>query len=142
MSQPHRRRDTCRLCGNGDLVSVLELTPTPPANAFVGEAALTTEQPCYPLDVYFCAGCGHVQLLDVVDPRLLFEDYVYVSGTSPHFVKHFEDYADSVIGRFKPTAGSLVIDIGSNDATLLSVVPMGQCRLSHNGVVEWLEINA
>jgi len=120
MSQPHRRRDTCRLCGNGDLVSVLELTPTPPANAFVGEAALTTEQPCYPLDVYFCAGCGHVQLLDVVDPRLLFEDYVYVSGTSPHFVKHFEDYTEGVIGRFKPPAGSLAVDIGSNDATLLS----------------------
>ena len=120
MSQPHRRRDTCRLCGEGDLVSVLELTPTPPANAFVGEDALGTEQPCYPLDVYFCAGCGHVQLLDVVDPRLLFEDYVYVSGTSPHFVKHFEDYAESVIGRFKPPPGSLVVDIGSNDGTLLS----------------------
>lgn len=101
-------------------MSVLEMTPTPPANAFVGEAALTTEQPCYPLDVYFCADCGHVQLLDVVDPRLLFEDYVYISGTSPHFVKHFEDYAKDVIGRFKPPAGSLAVDIGSNDATLLS----------------------
>jgi len=120
MNQPHRRRDTCRLCGGSDLVSVLELTPTPPANAFVGEDALGTEQPCYPLDVFFCAGCGHVQLLDVVDPRLLFEDYVYVSGTSLHFVKHFEDYAESVIGRFKPPAGSLVVDIGSNDGTLLS----------------------
>ncbi len=120
MNQPHRRRDTCRLCGDGDLVSVLELTPTPPANAFVAEEALTTDQPCYPLDVYFCRGCGHVQLLDVVDPGLLFEDYVYVSGTSPYFVKHFEDYADAVIGRFEPPAGSLVVDIGSNDGTLLS----------------------
>ena len=120
MNQPYRRRDTCRLCGDGDLVSVLELTPTPPANAFVSEEALTTDQPCYPLDVYFCRGCGHVQLLDVVDPGLLFENYVYVSGTSPHFVKHFEDYADGVIGRLEPPAGSLVVDIGSNDGTLLS----------------------
>ena len=30
-----RRRDTCRLCGGGDLTLVLALTPTPPANAFV-----------------------------------------------------------------------------------------------------------
>ena len=115
-----RRRDTCRLCGGKDLHTVLELTPTPPANAFVGETGLDSEQPCFPLDVFFCRGCGHVQLLDVVDPGLLFEDYVYVSGTSPVFVEHFERYADDVTRRFGPEPGSLVVDIGSNDGTLLA----------------------
>ncbi|MEE9316694.1 MAG: class I SAM-dependent methyltransferase [Rhodospirillales bacterium] len=115
-----RRRDTCRLCGGKDLRPVLELTPTPPANAFVGETGLDSEQPCFPLDVFFCRGCGHVQLLDVVDPGLLFEDYVYVSGTSPVFIEHFERYADDVTRRFAPEPGSLVVDIGSNDGTLLA----------------------
>ncbi len=120
MSEPYHRRDTCRLCGGEDLAPVLKLTPTPPANAFVGEDALDTEQACFPLDVFFCGDCAHVQLIDVVDPELLFENYVYVSGTSPTFVKHFDDYASSVIGRFAPAPGSLVVDIGSNDGTLLS----------------------
>ena len=87
---PCRWRDTCRLCGGNDLSMVLALTPTPPANAFVEEAAKDIEQPCFPLDVYFCGTCAHVQLLDIVDPGELFENYVYVSGTSPTFVEHFD----------------------------------------------------
>ncbi|MDA1089163.1 MAG: class I SAM-dependent methyltransferase [Proteobacteria bacterium] len=117
---PCRRRDTCRLCGGDDLALVLKLTPTPPANAFVDAEHLNAEQACFPLDVFFCGTCFHVQLLDVVDPGLLFENYVYVSGTSPSFVKHFDEYAAAVLDRFGSAKGSLVVDIGSNDGTLLS----------------------
>ncbi len=121
MSALCQRRETCRLCGGGDLTQVLSLTPTPPANAFVGAAALDQPQGCFPLDVFFCEDCAHVQLLDVVDPALLFENYVYVSGTSPVFVKHFENYAGDMVRRFvAQPAGALAIDIGSNDGTLLA----------------------
>ncbi|CUW38103.1 SAM-dependent methyltransferase [Magnetospirillum sp. XM-1] len=116
----HHRRDTCRLCGSKRLTEVVRLAPTPPANAFVPASDLDKAQERFPLDVFFCEDCAHVQLLDVVDPRVLFEHYVYVSGTSPVFVKHFEDYAAFVMERFKPVAGGLVLDIGSNDGTLLS----------------------
>ena len=67
----------------------MELTPTPPANAFVPEHLLAHPQRCYPLNVYFCLDCGHVQLLDIIDPGDLFTEYVYVSGTSPANVEHF-----------------------------------------------------
>jgi len=113
------RRQTCRLCGGRRLTRVLELAPTPPANAFVSREELNKPQPCFPLDVFFCEDCFHVQLLDVVDPSVLFENYVYVSGTSPSFVAHFENYAKGVLDQFKPAPGSLVLDIGSNDGTLL-----------------------
>ena len=119
MSSLCHRRDACRLCGGRRLELVLALTPTPPANAFVAASELGSPQERFPLDVFFCADCGHVQLLDVVDPRLLFENYVYVAGTSPVFVRHFESYAQDVLRRFSPAAGSLVVDIGSNDGTLL-----------------------
>ncbi|MDP6781913.1 MAG: class I SAM-dependent methyltransferase, partial [Alphaproteobacteria bacterium] len=114
-----RRRATCRLCDSGDLSLVLSLTPTPPANAFVTADALNAPQECFPLDLSLCGECGHLQLLHVVDPSLLFADYVYVSGTSPSFVAHFEDYAASVIKAYQPPPGALVVDIGSNDGTLL-----------------------
>jgi len=116
---PVRRRDDCRLCGSRRLTLVLALTPTPPANAFVPAGDRNKPQACFPLDVFFCEDCGHVQLLDVVDPRILFENYVYVSGTSPVFVRHFESYAGAVLDRFRPAPGGLVVDIGSNDGTLL-----------------------
>ena len=96
---------------------MLSLAPTPPANAFVNESQLADIQPIFPLDVFFCEDCHHVQLLDVVDPVVLFENYVYVSGTSPVFVKHFDDYAAFVINAYAPPPGAFVIDIGSNDGT-------------------------
>ena len=114
-----RRRATCRLCDSDDLSLVLSLTPTPPANAFITADALDTPQECFPLDLHICGACGHLQLLHVVDPSLLFADYVYVSGTSPSFVAHFEDYATHVIETYRPPPGALVVDIGSNDGTLL-----------------------
>ena len=119
MNAACHRRTTCRLCGGQHLSEVLSLEPTPPANAFVSEDQLSEPQPTFPLDVFFCEDCHHVQLLDVVDPAVLFENYVYVSGTSPLFVKHFEDYAAFVIDTYAPPPGSLVFDIGSNDGTLL-----------------------
>jgi len=116
---PCSRRQSCRLCGESELTLAFSLTPTPPANAFVPEEQLGEDQPVFPLDLFFCEGCKHLQLLDVVDPEILFRDYVYVSGTSVSFVKHFEDYANYCIDRFKPEPGALVVDIGSNDGTLL-----------------------
>ncbi len=121
MNKYCRRRSTCRLCGGGRLTAVLSLEPTPPANAFVTLSEAATEQERFPLDVFFCEDCAHVQLLDVVDPRVLFENYVYVSGTSPVFVKHFEDYAEQVLKRFQAAENGLAVDIGSNDGTLLGV---------------------
>jgi SAM-dependent methyltransferase len=114
-----RRRQSCRLCENVDLSKVLSLEPSPPANAFVPASARSIEQTSFPLDVWFCRACKHLMLLDIVDPALLFSDYVYASGTSRVFVAHFEDYARFVTERFDLTAGDLVVDVGSNDGTLL-----------------------
>ena len=98
---------------------VFQLTPTPPANAFVPESELSIEQERFPLDVFFCRNCTHVQLLDVVDRRSVFEHYVYVSGTSPVFTRHFEAYAQDVMARYAGPGDALIVDVGSNDGTLL-----------------------
>lgn len=115
----HVLRRDCRLCGSHDLERVLELTPTPPANAFVGRDQLSPPQACYPLDLYFCRACTHVQLCDVVDPKILFEHYVYVSGTSSAYRKHLQDYAADVMARYLPDPGAEILEIGSNDGTFL-----------------------
>ena len=114
------RRTECRLCGSTALELVISLRPTPPANAFVPADLVGQPQECFPLEVYFCNQCSHAQLLDVVDPQELFRNYVYVSGTSPSFVKHFADYADQLVRAYQPASGALVVDIGSNDGTILA----------------------
>jgi|APSaa5957512535_1039671.scaffolds.fasta_scaffold41381_2 SAM-dependent methyltransferase len=120
MSVTSYRKSLCALCGSADLTTVLRLAPTPPANAFElpdKQGATTTR---FPLELGFCGNCSHVQLLDVVDASYLFSDYVYVSGTSPAFVAHFDRLAEHLIDELHLTDGDLVVDIGSNDGTLLS----------------------
>ncbi len=114
-----KHKSECRLCQSKDILKVLKLASTPPANAFIPKEKLSFEQKKYPLELFFCRNCYHLQLTEVVDPSELFENYVYVSGTSKIFVEHFKNYAQDIVNRFKPSLDKYVLDIGSNDGTLL-----------------------
>lgn len=99
---------------------VFSLAPTPPANELLGAASDAATQESFPLDLYFCSDCYHLQLSDVVNPSRLFSNYVYVSGTAPSFRRHFQQYAAEIIKQYTVEQDSLIVDIGSNDGTLLS----------------------
>lgn len=114
-----RRRTTCRLCDAHTLDRVLSLTPTPPANAFVAATKRGDPQDHFPLDVFLCRGCGHVQLLDVVDPLRLFQRSRSPIQSLPLAVAYFDAYARELMQRFPLAQNSLVVEIGSNDGTLL-----------------------
>ncbi len=113
------KRNTCRLCGKNDFDKVLELTPTPPADEYVSVERLQKVQKAYPIDLYLCRSCGVTQLLDVIDTDEVYLNYTYETVSSFGLVKHFEKYANDFMDQFKPKLGRLVLDIGSNDGTLL-----------------------
>ena len=119
MSDSYYERTTCRLCGNDSFATLIDLGAQPPANAFLAPETIGDEEH-YPLHVVRCVDpeCGFVQLKHVVDPEILFGEYVYVSSTSPVFVKHFENYAQSMDSRLG-LEGALTLDIGSNDGILV-----------------------
>ncbi len=112
-------RTTCRICRSAKLELILSFGPTPLANAFLDERDRYGSELSFPLDVYLCKDCGFVQLLDVVNPVVLFKDYVYVSSTSPVFVEHFETFAKQASLKLGLSKKSFVVDIGSNDGILL-----------------------
>jgi SAM-dependent methyltransferase len=108
------------MCDGKDLERVMELTPTPPGNNFLKKEELNTQEISYPLELYHCKDCFHVQLGHVVDPEILYQNnYSYLSATSAFFVKHLRDYARDMVERFELKPGMLVADIGSNDGTCL-----------------------
>jgi SAM-dependent methyltransferase len=112
-------RKTCRMCDSAELHVILRLEPTPPGDHYVTAAALDVPQPAYPMTLVMCERCGLAQLPDVVDPEILYRDYIYNTSISLGLVRHFDEYAAAVIERAAVPAESLVIDIGSNDGTLL-----------------------
>ena len=114
-----RHRGTCRVCDAPDPELILSLGPTPLANAFPASPGEFAGEAYYPLDLYFCPRCSLLQLLDVVDPAVLFRNYLYVTGTSSTMAAHNQEYARTVRGLVQPDSTDLVVDIASNDGSLL-----------------------
>jgi SAM-dependent methyltransferase len=113
------RRGSCRICEGTDLEAILSLGPTPLANAFLRSPDEFEAERAYPLDLYFCARCGLLQLLDVVSPEVLFRHYLYVTGTSATQTEHNRRYARAVVDRLGLGTADLVAEVASNDGTLL-----------------------
>ncbi|KKR55419.1 MAG: Methyltransferase type 11, partial [Candidatus Curtissbacteria bacterium GW2011_GWA1_40_24] len=99
-----------------------DLGDTALANSFLKKEDLGKPEPKYPLKVYFCDNCGLNQLTDVVEPKILFKDYVYFSSDMPVLPEHFRNYANEVVSNFTTSTNDLVVEIGSNDGLLLGAI--------------------
>lgn len=109
----------CRVCKNNNFTKIFNFGPTPLANEFLKKEQIDLPEYFYPLEVYFCNRCSFIELGIVIDPKILFGNYVYVSSTSSVFVNHFNEFAKTIHQQFNLNKKSLVIDIGSNDGILL-----------------------
>ena len=116
---PHRHRSSCRACGSARLELFLSLGATALANEFLGSVAEVESELVFPLDVYFCESCSLVQLLDVVDPSVLFGSYIYVTGTSETIAAHNRALARNVVQDRGLGTEDVVVEIASNDGSLL-----------------------
>ena len=112
------KRKTCRLCDHSILEKVVKLKPIPLAEKYT-TLEESPDHSVYPIDLYMCRNCGHVQLLDVINSDTLWENYTYHSAQTKGIVDHFKEISASIIEKNQPNKGSLIIDIGSNDGSLL-----------------------
>jgi predicted TPR repeat methyltransferase len=111
---------TCLVCAGTDVELFLDLGETTLANKFLDESELAAGgEPSFPLRVGFCHTCRHVQLMEIVPPAAMFEDYLYISGASDTLRAHLDELAKVMVDRHSLGADDLVIDIGSNDSSLL-----------------------
>ncbi len=115
----YHKRTSCRACEGQRLRQFLTLGPQPLANSFLGSPNEFDSESRYPLDVYFCDDCSLVQILDVIDPEALFRHYLYVTGTSETIAAHNREYAREVVESLALGADDLVVEIASNDGSLL-----------------------
>ena len=123
------RRQDCRLCKSDNIEEVLPLTPTALCDAYVRSDRVADEQPVYPLGLFLCRECGYVHLPYVVDPEMIYRDYIYVTTSSMGLASHFDRYAQAVLSRITPGPACLVVDLGSNDGTLLGFFRQAHCRV-------------
>jgi SAM-dependent methyltransferase len=105
----------CICCGENNLVNVLDLGNQPLANSYHDNSKLLD---VFPLKLNLCKNCFHLQLSHIVNPDLLFRNYLYVSGTSGTLHKYFKWFVNFISEYTKRKIGS-VLDIACNDGTQL-----------------------
>jgi hypothetical protein len=110
---------SCRSCGAGELVPVLDLGLHPLANALRTEEELAGEERRYPLDVAACPACSLVQLTYSVPPEEMFSDYPYFSSVSPTLVAHAKAIAERQVAYLGLGPDDLAMELASNDGYLL-----------------------
>ena len=111
----------CQICNNANLKSVLFLGYLPPVNQLHPIGTKPKEQPSYPAELLYCPKCYLVQLGLVVDPQVIFpKEYPYTSGTTKVLRDNFVDLGEEVKKIIGLKTDDLVVDVGSNDGTLLS----------------------
>jgi hypothetical protein len=113
--------DTCQVCGAQNLEPVLDLGHQAPCDSLLWPAHLRQAESTFPLRLFRCPECTLAQIDYVVPPQVLFfPEYPYRSGITPTLTRNLRGTAFTAIERLRLAPGSLAIDIGSNDGTLLS----------------------
>src|SRR5436190_19942713 len=110
----------CQACGHAPLRKVLSLGYMPPVNQMVPIGEPARQQPWFPTELLYCQKCELVQLGLAVDPVIIFPpEYPYTSGTTKLLRDNFADLYREATDMLKLGESDLVIDLGSNDGTLL-----------------------
>ena len=109
----------CILCNKGNLKSFVNLGNSPLANNLVSLKDYKKKEKKYPLILGKCKKCNHVQLKYLVNPKYMFDNYLYLSSASTTLEKHLNSIPEVINKIKKIKKNDLVIDIGSNDTTLL-----------------------
>src|SRR5471030_2862549 len=111
----------CQVCGGKNLKSVLFVGYLPPVNTMPVVGTVPVEELAFPLEMMRCPDCELVQIGLDVDQNILFPpSYPYRSGSTKILRTNFANLAEEASAKLGLTAGDLVVDIGSNDGTLLS----------------------
>lgn len=129
----YRKIKACRICGNKNLVPLIDLgrlylTGVFPQNSRekIGKGPLRLVK----CDEKNGKSCGLVQLEHNYNLDILYGDnYGYRSGLNSSMVKHLQNKVKKICKIVDLKSGDLVIDIGSNDATLLKAYPQGKFQL-------------
>ena len=132
-------RTSCRVCG-GELLPILDLGMQclPAWNPRAGMGG-----PSAPLELMRCnhRPCSLVQLRDTTDADFLWKhaDYGYRSGINQTMRHALADVTAGIASKVALNSGDVVVDIGSNDSTLLRTYSASLHRIGFEPIEKFRE---
>jgi len=119
--------ESCKICGNKKLKKVLKLNEQYISATFVkSNVGNDLKKIKTHLNLSLCVqdgnlnNCGHLQLNEIINPDILYRNYFYRSSTNDTMKKDLKNVVDSVLEIVRPVPNDIIVDIGSNDCTLLN----------------------
>ena len=111
----------CRSCYSLKLIKVYHNNPSPIGESFLEKKNINlSTNKKYPLNLMICSNCKFAQLDNIVDSDVVYKDYLYTTTSSPGLIDHFKKASSVIISKLKLKKNSKILDIGSNDGSLLS----------------------
>jgi hypothetical protein len=111
----------CQICGSSDLELVFDCGSQPLCDSLLRPADLNRPETHYPLRLFRCTVCANCQLDYIVSgSEIYYPDYPYRAGITRELTEHLQAMASDLVPKLGLSPGSRVVDIGSNDGTLLS----------------------
>jgi len=111
-----KKKNKCRLCGKSNLKKVLKYENSPIGDDY---RKYFYHHKKYPIELYLCKNCGLAQLLHIINPKIIYTNYIYKTQHSPGLIKHFKNYTLEISRKLKLRSNEKIFEIGSNDSVLL-----------------------
>lgn len=112
--------ENCQICGSKNLEPVIDLGHQPLCDSLLTDDQLKQPEITYPLGLTRCVDCSLVQLDYIVSGEIVYyPEYPYRTGITKELYNHHQRLSVEVVKRYNIPKDSLVVDIGSNDGTLL-----------------------
>ena len=112
--------DSCQICASHNLQQVINMGFFAPCDSLLTKDMLNKPEKSYPLNLIRCRDCGLVQIDYAVDTKELFyPEYPYRSGITETLKKNLYGISSHMVDKLGLAKNSFVIDIGSNDGTIL-----------------------
>ncbi len=121
MNKIYKNLKKCRGCNNDNLSKIYFNRPSPIGEAFLKKKDLNAiTNKLYPINLVICNKCKLCQLDVVVDPEILYKNYLYLTSTSFELLSHFKNTSKLLISKLNLKKNSKILEIGSNDGSLLN----------------------
>lgn len=121
MNNLYKKNNYCRLCKSIKIKKIVSIGESPVSEKYSSKKTLPNKNDQVPLDLYLCHECYHVQLIDIVNPDYLWSDFTFKTSRNKKIDNHYENYIENLYKRAVKTNIKFVLDIGSNDGTLLNL---------------------
>ncbi len=125
----YKTTNFCRLCLSKKIKIGLKLKSIPLGEKYSKIESDAKNSYKFPLTVGWCKKCKSVQTMEIIEPKLLWSDFTYLSAQTKAILDHFRYLSNYLIKKFYIKKENLIIDIGSNDGSFLKFFKKRKCQV-------------